>query len=229
LRAASHVCVRPGRPPRVPAVRNPFRPLDMAEVFPSIEAELGPYRRHFRGRVLNAGAGTRDVAGLVDGELFNQDLKAGPRIDFESPLDSIPVEDGFFDAVICNAVLEHVPNPDEVVAELGRVTRHGGVLYLCVPFMQPVHHDPGDYQRYTFDGLRLLVERHGFEFREGGPVHSVYVTLAWIASEWLGGRSGFGARALKALVYPALRRKCRTSTEQVSSLASAYRVLAVRS
>jgi SAM-dependent methyltransferase len=210
-------------------VRNPFRPLDMAEVFPSIAEELGPYRQHFKGRVLNAGAGTRDIRGLVDGEVFNQDIKAGPGIDFEAPLDAIPVEDGFFDTVICNAVLEHVPNPDQVVGELGRVTRPGGLLYLCVPFMQPVHLDPGDYQRYTLDGLRLLVERHGFEVREGGPVHSVYVTLAWIASDWLGGRRGLGSRALKAILYPALRRKCRTSTEQVHSLASAYRVLAVRS
>lgn len=209
-------------------MRNPFRPLDMAEVFPSIEAELDPYRHRFGGRVLNAGAGSRDISGLVDGELFNQDIKPGPGIDFESPLDQVPVDDRFFDVVLCNAVLEHVPNPDEVVAELGRVTRPGGLLYLCVPFVQPEHLDPGDYQRYTFDGLRVLVERHGFEVREGGPVHSVYVTLAWIVSEWLAGRRGVGAGLLKAVLYPALRRKCRTSTEQVHSIASAYRVLAVR-
>ena len=209
-------------------MRNPFRPLDIAEVFPSIEAELGPYSRHFRGRVLNAGAGSRDISALVDGELFNQDIEPDPHVDFVSPLDRVPVEDGFFDVVICNAVLEHVANPEEVVAELGRVTRPGGLLYLCVPFMQPEHLDPGDYQRYTLDGLRRLVERRGFEVREGGPVHSVYATLAWIVSEWLGGRRGPGARLLKAAIYPALRHKCRTSTEQVHSIASACRVLAVR-
>ena len=212
----------------IPAVRNPLRPLDMAEVFPSIEEELGPYRRHFRGRVLNAGAGTRDISDLVEGELVNQDLEPGPGIDFVAPLHQVPADDASFDAVICNAVLEHVPNPDAVVAELHRVTRPGGVLYLCIPFMQPVHLDPGDYQRYTLDGLRLLAERHGFEVREAGPVHSVYVTLAWIVSEWLRGRKGPGAKALKAILYPALRRKCRTSTDQVASIASAYRVLAVR-
>jgi SAM-dependent methyltransferase len=126
----------------------------MAEIFPPIERELGPYRHLFTGRVLNAGAGSRDISHLVEGELFNQDIKAAPHIHYESPLHEIPVEDDFFDAIICNAVLEHVENPERVLAEFGRVCKPSGVLYLCVPFMQPEHLDPTDYQRYTIDGLR---------------------------------------------------------------------------
>ena len=205
------------------------RRLDLAEVFPSIEEELGPYRHLLNGRVLNAGAGDRDISGLVDGELFNQDIKGGPRIRFQSPLHEIPVEDGFFDAIVCNAVLEHVANPEQVMAELSRVAKPGGILYLCVPFMQPEHLDPTDYQRYTLGGLRLLAERHGFEVTESGGVHSVYVTLAWILLEWLSPKRGPAPLALKAVLYPWLRRKCRTSNEYVHSLASAYRVIATRS
>lgn len=202
--------------------------LEMDEVFPTIEAELGPYRHLFRGRVLNAGAGSRDISHLVEGELFNQDIKAGPHIHFDSPLHEIPVEDGYFDTIICNAVLEHVENPDEVLAELARVCKPGGTLYLCVPFLQPEHLDPTDYQRYTLDGLTREVERHGFEVRDSGPVHSVYTTLAWIMRDWLGPKSSPSARALKAVIFPVLRYKCRTSDEQVHSLASAYRVIAAR-
>src|SRR3712207_8365273 len=40
-------------------------------------------------------------------------------------------------------------NPEEVMSEFRRVCRPGGLLYLCVPFMQPEHKDPGDFQRYT--------------------------------------------------------------------------------
>ena len=57
---------------------------------PPIEAELGPYRHLFKGRVLNAGAGSRDISDLVDGELFNQDIKAAPHIHYESPLHADP-------------------------------------------------------------------------------------------------------------------------------------------
>jgi SAM-dependent methyltransferase len=200
----------------------------MQDIFPPLENELRPYRDLFSGRVLNAGAGSRDISDLVAGELFNQDIKAAPHIDYEAPLDQIPVEDGFFDAIICNAVLEHVENPEDVLAEFARVCRPGGVLYLCVPFMQPEHLDPTDYQRYTIDGLRREVERHGFEVADSGGVHSVYVTLAWIAREWLGPRSDLPARTLKLFLFPALRYKCRTSNEHVHSIASAYRVVANR-
>jgi SAM-dependent methyltransferase len=204
------------------------RGLEMAQIFPPIEQELGPYRHLFKGKVLNAGAGSRDISDLVDGELYSQDIRDAPHIDYASPLDAIPVADGFFDTIICNAVLEHVENPEEVLAEFGRVCKPGGVLYLCVPFMQPEHLDPTDFQRYTEDGLRREVERHGFEVTESGGVHSVYVTLAWIVRDWLGPKRNLSAQALRAVLYPALRYKARTSTEHVHSLASAYRVIATR-
>ena len=200
----------------------------MEDIFPPIDSELSPYRHLFRGKVLNAGAGSRDISDLIEGELHSQDIKPGPHIDYESPLHQIPVADDSFDAIICNAVLEHVENPDEVLAEFGRVCKPGGVLYLCVPFMQPEHCDPTDYQRYTIDGLRREVERHGFEVTDAGGVHSVYVTLAWIMRDWLGPKRTLPARAAKAALYPVLRYKCRTSSEHVHSLASAYRVLATR-
>jgi 2-polyprenyl-3-methyl-5-hydroxy-6-metoxy-1,4-benzoquinol methylase len=38
---------------------------------------------------------------------------------------SLPFEDAFFDAVVCNDVLEHIPHPDMVVKEIKRVTKPG--------------------------------------------------------------------------------------------------------
>jgi SAM-dependent methyltransferase len=205
--------------------------LDVGAVFPPIAEELGPYLHLFEGEVLNAGAGNRDIRPLVPGRVHNQDIEQGLHnadIDIYSPLHEIPVEDGFFDAILCNAVLEHVANPEEVIAEFRRVCKPGGVLYLCVPFMQPEHKDPTDFQRYTIDGLALLVERHGFEVRERSGVHNVYTTLAWIANEWLASADSRGYRLLRRLALPWLARKARTSSHHVHSLASAYRVVAVR-
>jgi SAM-dependent methyltransferase len=205
------------------------RELDFSQAFPSIEEELGPFRHHFTGKVLNAGAGERDIAALVDGQLYNQDIFDAPHIDFQGPLHEIPVDDGFFDTIVCNAVLEHVENPEEVMTEFHRVCRPGGTLYLTVPFMQPYHPSPTDFQRYTLDGLRTLVERFGFTVTESGGVHSSYQTLAWIARDWLAPKRGFLAGLLKWTLFPYLLRKCRTSTDYVDSIASAYRVIAVRS
>lgn len=203
----------------------------VADFFPPLDEEIGEHRRWLTGRVLNAGAGDRDISHLVDGELVNLDIVEGlhsSNIDIFSPLHDIPVEDGHFDAVLCNAVLEHVRNPHEAIAEFQRVTRPGGILYLVVPFMQPEHLDPTDFQRYTIDGLQELVRVHGFEVVEAGGVHSVYTTLGWIALEWLAEVPGWRGTLGRWTILPALRRASLRSKRHVHRLASAYRVVARR-
>lgn len=206
--------------------------MEIASIFPPIEVEFGPYRHLFKGNVLNAGAGNRDISSLVEGRLYNQDISTGlhnASIDFYSPLHEIPTADGFFDTIICNAVLEHVSNPDEIMEEFARVCAAGGTLYLTIPFMQPEHRDPTDFQRYTIDGISLLCERHGFEVVEARGVHSVYTTLAWIAHEWLTPVQGFRGVVARGIAFRWLMAKIRGgATKHVRSLASAHRVIAVR-
>ncbi len=206
--------------------------LNIGELFPALADELGPYAQELDGEILNAGAGDRDLRSLVPGRVHNQDIAEGLHsadIDIVSPLHQIPVDDGFFDGIVCNAVLEHVANPEEVMAEFARVAKPGALLYLCVPFMQPEHPDPTDFQRYTIEGLKLLAERHGFEVREAGGMHNVYVTLGWIAHEWLTASDRLRFRIMRRLAFPWLARKAKTSPFHVHSLASAYRVVAIRS
>jgi len=206
--------------------------IGTSDFFPTLEDEVGAHRRWLTGRVLNAGAGDRDISHLVDGELVNLDIAEGLHdasgIDMFAPLHDIPVADGHFDTIICNAVLEHVRNPHEAMAEFGRVLRAGGILYLVVPFMQPEHLDPTDFQRYTIDGLQELARVHGFEVVEADGVHSVYTTLGWIVMEWLAEVPGWRGWLGRWTILPALRRASLRSDLQVHRLASAYRVIARR-
>jgi SAM-dependent methyltransferase len=205
--------------------------LDQGDLFPPIEQELRSHSHLFVGRVLNAGAGDRDISHLISGQLVNQDIETGKHnanIQVHSPLDDIPFDDGYFDAIICNAVLEHVENPEKVLAEFARVLRPSGTLYLCVPFMQPEHLDPTDFQRYTVDGLAALVRRHGFDVREASAMHSVYTTLGWILFEWLRPFPGWRGWMLRWAIAPWVSRKALTSTNQIRSLASAFRVIGER-
>jgi SAM-dependent methyltransferase len=206
--------------------------LSIEALFPSLASELGEYAAALDGEVLNAGAGDRDLRSLVPGRVHNQDIAEGLHsadIDIVSPLHEIPVSDRFFDAIVCNAVLEHVANPEQVMAEFARVSKPGALLYLCVPFMQPEHLDPTDFQRYTIDGLKLLAERHGFEVQRAEGMHNVYVTLGWIAREWLTASNRLRYRLARAVAFPWLSRRARKSTHRVHTLASAYRVVAIRS
>lgn len=200
-------------------------------LFPTLADEIGAHAALLDGEVLNAGSGNRDLRSLVPGRVHNQDIAEGLHnddVDILSPLDDIPVDDGFFDAIFCNAVLEHVANPEEIMAEFARVCKPGGTLYLCVPFMQPEHLDPTDFQRYTIDGLSLLAERHGFEVQQAEGVHNVYVTLGWVALRWLGASDRPHFRLARRLIFPWLVRKAHTSTLHVRELASANRVIARR-
>jgi SAM-dependent methyltransferase len=205
--------------------------LHPGDIFPPLGEELGRWRPYLRGTVLNAGAGDRSLRPFVDGEVVNLDIEEGLHnsdIDVHGRLDAIPFPDGHFDVSFCNAVLEHVDDPVTVVRELARVCRPGGLVYLTVAFLQPEHRDPGDYYRFSRDGLRRLVEDAGCQALVAEGMHSVYHTLAWITDEWLGARRDVRARLAKAALFPYLRHKCRTSTRTVESVASAYRIVAVR-
>ena len=75
-----------------------------------------------------------EVTGVdVDEHALRHAAERGLRTvwgDVEEPL---PFEDGSFDAVVVGEILEHVRFPDEVVAEIGRVLKPGGVVVGSVP------------------------------------------------------------------------------------------------
>lgn len=199
--------------------------------WPDLDVEIGAWKKYLKGRCLNAGAGNRDLSHLVGGELVNQDLECGlhnENIDIYSPLHEIPVKEGHFDSIICNAVLEHVINPDETLEEFRRVLKPGGTLYLCVPFLQPFHADPTDYQRYTQDGLSHLAEKHGFKVVEIEAVHSVYHTLGWILDAWLRPKTDWLHCLLRGILFPIVRNRTKHSKEKSIDVASAIRLIATR-
>ncbi len=80
--------------------------------------------------------------------------------DFIGDVMAMPsVPDASFDAVICLAVLEHVPRPWDAIGEMHRVLKPGGTVFCYVPFLSPYHAMPGyygDFFRYTEDGIRSL-------------------------------------------------------------------------
>jgi SAM-dependent methyltransferase len=75
-----------------------------------------------------------------------------------------------FDVVICEQVLEHVPDPCAAVANLRDLCTPGGHVIVSTPFMIRVHELWGmqDYWRFTPRGLRTLLERAGLQVEEVG-------------------------------------------------------------
>jgi SAM-dependent methyltransferase len=80
----------------------------------------------------------------------------------------LPFEDSSFDAVVSDQVLEHVEgDPRRAVAESLRVLKPGGICIHTSCLVNPIHFGPGDYWRFTPDGLRLLVD-HTVDVVESG-------------------------------------------------------------
>lgn len=158
-------------------------------VFQSLEDELKPTTKYIRGRVLNAGCGSRDITPHLTkmgaSSVEHCDLKSSIPGAIIADLSSIPMEDERYDTIICNAVLEHAQFPDKVMQELRRVLKPDGNLIVCIPFMQPYHPAP-DFRRYSREGMLELARIHDFETVEIFPVHTLAQTITWIWWSHLG-------------------------------------------
>jgi SAM-dependent methyltransferase len=121
----------------------------------------------------------------------HEDAKA---VDIVARADSIPEPDASFDAVLLTQVLEHVPDPAAVLAELRRILRPGGALYLTAPLVWELHELPHDYYRYTSEGLRHLLDRTDFDEILIEPRNDCFTTLAQLLenTRWAMGRAPDG-------------------------------------
>lgn len=68
---------------------------------------------------------------------------------------------GRYDLVICEQVLEHVPDPLTAVRTLRELCRNDGHVLVSTPFLLPIHGSPQDFWRFTPLGLARLLESQG--------------------------------------------------------------------
>lgn len=84
-------------------------------------------------------------------------------------LKSYPDFLGSFDIVYSNNVFEHLARPWVAAENLLALLKPGGVCITIVPFSQRYHDSPGDYFRYTPQGMISLFESAGsIEVLEAG-------------------------------------------------------------
>lgn len=90
-------------------------------------------------------------------QVLGVDIQAGDGVDrvldLEEPL---PDDIGRFHHIECMSVLEHSKRPWKMAANIERLLKKGGTLFLTVPFVWRFHAFPNDYFRYTAEGVRSL-------------------------------------------------------------------------
>ncbi|MCI5207238.1 MAG: SAM-dependent methyltransferase [Candidatus Electrothrix sp. ATG2] len=145
--------------------------------------------------IVNLGSGSSNISAKVS----NVDIFPYKNVDMICDIGLLPFKDESVDMILNSAVLEHVPNPEQVVSEILRVLKPGGVVYCFFPFMQGFHASPYDYSRRTESGLLYLFK--DLDIMElscaGGPTSG----LLWIFQEWLAITLSFGSTPLYNVLH----------------------------
>lgn len=123
------------------------------------------------------GSGMDELYAVPDVEVMGLDIYLSPLVQILADAHRIPLASSSVDAVVVQAVLEHVLDPGAVVGEIHRVLRPGGLVYADTPFLQQVHEGPYDFTRFTDSGHRYLFRR--FDRIESGAVAGAGTQLAW--------------------------------------------------
>jgi SAM-dependent methyltransferase len=145
--------------------------------------------------VVDAGSGNNrlhpDIIGI---DVFDYDA-----VDIVCRLEALPFRAGVIDAIVSRSVLEHTPDPAEVVREFHRCTKTGGIGIHMIPFLFPAHASPVDYHRFTPDGHDILFSAWHRVSRTN-PTGPVTVLLLYVI-EVLSTILGLGVPRLRSLAY----------------------------
>lgn len=112
------------------------------------------------GRFLEVGGRSNPFSDVITGpawDYWNLDLKPGDDRSIVADITSCPeIAEGSFDVVASNDVLEHIDRPWLAAAEMYRILRPGGLVFVSTLFSWRYHPCPRDYYRFTLDGLRVI-------------------------------------------------------------------------
>lgn len=153
-------------------------------------ALFGALKRHCRGRVLDVGGGEFVVSAVkkgvefeswtclevadahvveLEGERFETVVGDGCEMEFE---------DRSFDTVLSIQVVEHVPDPQTMIAEIGRVLSDDGRAILLIPQTSTTHLAPDYYGNFSRWWIDLALERAGLEMVEHDALGGVWSSAA---------------------------------------------------
>lgn len=117
-------------------------------------------------------------------DIVNVDIFYYKGVDLVANAEELPLPTGSVDAIVCESLLEHVPQPEKIVAEMYRVLKPKGQMYIVIPFVYPFHACPNDFYRWSVTGLRELLKAGDIEVigTRAGPTSALTGQLgAWFA------------------------------------------------
>jgi SAM-dependent methyltransferase len=141
-------------------------------------------QQYASGRLVDIGCGTKPYMDLFAPYVIAHigvdhpgTIHARLHVNIFGTAYQIPVLGSFFDTAICTAVLEHLEEPEEALAECFRVLKPGGIAIYSVPFIWHLHEEPRDFFRFSKYGLDYLFTKVGFKIVELNALSGFWVTF----------------------------------------------------
>ncbi len=143
--------------------------------------------KDLKGAVVDLGSGKnasykRYIMGKPE-KIINIDIN--PDTDPEIIADinkTLPLPDGFADAVFLFSVVYILENPEEVLKEIRRILKFEGRFLMSAPFIFNEAKEPADYWRFTSSGIYKLLRNAGFKNIEIEPVGERFTAAAYLTS-----------------------------------------------
>lgn len=135
-------------------------------------------------------------------KIHNLNIVAYENVDIVGDAHTLPLANDSVDGVLCEAVFEHLKDPQVAAAEMRRVPKPGGRAFVCTPFLQPFHGYPSHFQNFTQAGHERLFARAGFDVLESGvavgPAWAISTLVASFIAQYM---PGFLRWPLRAVWY----------------------------
>lgn len=143
-------------------------------VLNDLKRKITEHADEIGGRVLDYGCGSKPYAPLFgrSNEYLGADFSTNLQADIFLTSDGLlPTDIGCFDVIVSFQVMEHVPNVATYLNQCRRVLRKGrGKLLLTTHGVWPYHPGPGDFYRWTHEGLGHLLVESGFRVTRIEPI-----------------------------------------------------------
>jgi SAM-dependent methyltransferase len=175
---------------------NPaFSMLDLAVIRRTILDAVRQVTPEFFGTVLDIGCGYKPYESLFlsppsratryIGMDLADNVYLGAGVDRVWDGSSIPLEDESVECAVATEFLEHCACPEVVLREIYRVLKPGGLLFLTVPFLYPLHEVPHDMYRYTPFSLHAKLDAAGFGDHRISALGGLDAAMAIMIGLWI--------------------------------------------
>eukprot|EP01028_Stygiella_incarcerata_P014383 TRINITY_DN9450_c0_g1_i2.p1 TRINITY_DN9450_c0_g1~~TRINITY_DN9450_c0_g1_i2.p1 ORF type:complete len:249 (-),score=-39.49 TRINITY_DN9450_c0_g1_i2:68-814(-) len=169
--------------------------MDIFYIRRSIKNAIDENLYNFHGKFLDLGCGDMHYRKYISS---NSAIEEYIGIDIEHPNYhkdkkpdlfwdgvNLPLEDNSIDTIMATEVFEHIPNLQNVITEINRVLKPGGMIFFTIPYLWPLHDAPFDEYRYTPYSLERIFRKANFNMIQLEPTGGWDASLAQMIGLWI--------------------------------------------